>query len=201
MNPEDFWRTLQEDWQSASPEVDLTGLKREVRRKRRQMQGLQTLEVLLALVATGFMIRMLLTVHKPHAHLLFWALLVIVWASLAAGAWWRFTTRKPQGMDAESLLKLIIRRARAGFRFIWLNVAGLLVIYAVALPFFWQWFSNGDAIQRRAVVVNLVLNAGVLVITVAWGLWYGRRQRRKIRRAQAMLRQLEQDNGDIDEHL
>lgn len=197
MSDTDFWKRLQEDWQSASSAVDLTGLRRQVQRKRRRMQVLQILDVLLGLAATGFMIVMLLTVHKPHMQILFWALLVILWVALAVGAVLRYTTWKPRSTDAASLLQLTIRRARAGFHFIWLNVGGLFVVYAVAAPFFWHFYSDGTPAQRRGVVANMAFNAGFLVVTVAWAVWYGRRQRGKIRRAESLLRQLEQENGDV----
>ncbi len=196
MSDTDFWRRLQEDWRSAAPAVNLAALQRQVQRKRRRMLVLQILDILLGLVATGVMVTMVLTVHKPHAQIMFWSLLVVLWGAIATGAWLRYSTRKPQGMDAESLLHLTVRRARAGIHFIWLNVVGLLVVYAIALPFFWHLFTDGDAAQHRAALGNAAFNAGFFVITLGWAVWYGRRQRRKIRRAQAMLRQLEQDNGE-----
>jgi hypothetical protein len=197
MSDTDFWRRLQEDWQSASPAVDLGALRRQVHRKRRRMQVLQVLDVLLGLVATGFMVRMVLTVHKPHTQILFWGLLVIVWVAIAVGAWLRYTTWNPRSTDAASLLQLTIRRARAGFHFIWLNVGGLIVVYAVAVPFFWHLYRDGTPAQRGTVLGNLAFNAGFFAITVGWAVWYGRRQHRKIRRAQGLLRQLEQENGDV----
>ena len=195
MNHEDFWHRLQEDWHSVSPAVDLAGLRRQVQRKRRRMQVLQTLDVLLGLVATAVMIKLMLSDHKPHTQLLFWGLLVLIWVAIGAGAWLRYSTWKPRSTDAASLLQLTIRRARAGFRFIWLNVAGLLVLYGIAVPFFWHLYSNGTPAQRKVVLSNLGLNFAIFVITVVWAIWYGRRQRQKIRRAQAMLRQLEQEDG------
>lgn len=195
MSDSDFWQRLQEDWQAASPPVDLAVLRRQVHRKRRRMQALQLLDVVAGLAATGFLVVAMRSVHEPHLHLLFVLLLVVVWGSIAVGAWLRRSTWKPQGTDAESLLRLSIRRARAGIGFVWLNVVGMPVVYAIVLPFFWHIFSTGSPAQRRNLWGGVAVNAGFYALVIVWAVWYGRRQRRKLKQARALLEQLENETG------
>ncbi|MGH8127138.1 MAG: hypothetical protein ACRETC_02065 [Gammaproteobacteria bacterium] len=196
MSDNAVWERLQEDWQSVSPTVDPLALIQQVQRKRRRMQLFQAFDVAAGLVATGLLIWKLLTVHLPHIHVLFWIVLTVIWVSVATGAWMRRSTWKPQGMDIESLLDLTVRRARAGLRFVWFNLLGLLVIYAIAFPFFWHLFSNGTPVQRAGLIGSVVSNAISCLLIIAWAVWYGRRQRRKLRQALALLEQLEKDAGD-----
>lgn len=196
MSEIDFWQRLQEDWQSAPSAVDLSALRRQVHRKRRRMQLLQALDVVLGLVATGVMIKQLYFLHVPHVRLLFWILVFFVWASVALGVWLRRSTWKPRGTDARSLLQLTIRRARAGLRFVWANLAGLLLLYAVAAPFFVPAFLDGTLRRRYALAGVVYAQVAVFALGVAWALWYGRRQKHKLRQAKALLEQLDMDAED-----
>ncbi|MGH8225503.1 MAG: hypothetical protein ACRER1_05060 [Gammaproteobacteria bacterium] len=193
MSDKAIWEKLQEDWQSMSPTVDPVALRRQIHRKRRRMQMLQALDVVLGLVATGVLVKQVLPMPLPHMRALFWILLVVVWVSVAAGAWLRRSTWKPQGMEIESLLDLTVRRARAGLRFVWFNLLGLLTVDAIWLGFFGHLFSGGTPLQRAAFLGAVVSIAIVYALAIVWAVWYGRRQRRKLRQAQALLEQLGQD--------
>ncbi len=201
MNSGDFWESIKEDWQSVSPTVDVARLRRQVERKRRRMLAFQLLDTIVALVFTG----MVATVGFPAVLHIgpveSWLLVAFVWVVLLASGWLRFSTWNTEGLDAAGLLRVSVRRARGGMYFVWFNIVAVPVLYALLVPGYWHIWSTGDEAKQHRVLAGISFDIAFYLLIVGWSIWYGRRQRRKIRRARAMLRQLEQENGGIDEHL
>lgn len=195
MNSGDFWQNIKEDWQSVSPTVDVARLRRQVDRKRRRMLAFQLLDMVAALILTGFVT---LVGFPPAMHIgpvVPWLLLAFLWMAVIVSGWLRFSTWKTGDLDAAGLLRLGLRRAKGGMHFVWFNIFGLPVIFALYAPSFWQMWSTGNEAQKHHVLAGICANAVFYLLVIGWGVWYGRRQRRKIRRARYLLRQLEQENG------
>lgn len=51
---------------------------------------------------------------------------------------------------------------------------------------------------RRTLVVAAAVNAAFLALVVAWAVWYGCRQRRKLKQARALLEQLENETVEME---
>ncbi|HYW76776.1 MAG TPA: hypothetical protein VFA48_09145 [Gammaproteobacteria bacterium] len=195
MNSRDFWQSLKEDWQSVSPKVDLVALRRQLERKRRRMLVFMTFDVVTALIATGLLLGIGIPPALSFGPAMPWLMVTIMWAAVVIGGWLRLSTWKTDDMDAAGLLRLGLRRARAGMAFVWLNIFGMPIIYAIFAPGFWHLWHTGDKMQRDHVLVSISVNAAFYLVVIAWGVWYGRRQRRKMRRAHDLLQQLEQNEG------
>ncbi len=201
MNSGDFWQSIKEDWHSVSPTVDVPKLRRQVERKRRRMLAFQILDTVVTLVFTG----MVATVGLPAAmrigHVESWLLVVAAWIVLLASGWMRFSTWKTDGLDAVGLLRVDLRRARGGMYFVWFNIVAVPVAYTLFVPAYWHIWSTGNETQQHHLLLGICFNIAFYLVIVGWAIWYGRRQRRKIRRAKYLLRQLEQENESPDEHL
>ena len=201
MNSGNFWQSIKEDWQSVSPAVDVGKLRRQVESKRRRMLVFQIMDTVVGLGLTG----MVATVGFPRAMHIgpveSWFLVAFVWIVLLASGWVRFSTWRTEGLDAAGLLRVGLRRAKGGMYFVWFNIVVLPLLYALFVPAYWHIWSTGDAAQRHRVIVGICLNIAFYLLIVGWAIWYGKRQRRKIRRAKDLLRQLEQESGGVDEHL
>ena len=197
MNSGDFWQNLKEDWHSASPEIDVPALRRQVDRKRRRMLALTVLDFVLAPIMTAVLAWMWDAGRFGAGSVAPSLLMAIIWISALGPAWLRFSTLRTREKGAAGMLRLTIRRARAGLHFIWLSLVLLLAVYAVATPMFRNMWASGMPARHGAVLGSIVSNGFFFLCVVIWGIWYGRRQRRKIRRAEAMLLQLEQENGGV----
>jgi ABC-type amino acid transport system permease subunit len=94
------------------------------------------------------------------------------------------------------MVELTISRAKAGIRLARLNAWSTLVWVVVTLivatpelsPTHWQH----DAKLRLTLIVQFVVNVPLIVALVAFCAWYIRRQRKRIRHANALLEQLQE---------
>lgn len=193
MNVQDDWARWAETWQQQPP-VDIDGLRQRVGRKLWRMRLTTTLELLLNAVAVWQTWRMI--VH-PGLELRWklWAacamLLVLAMQYLFLQA--RRGTWRAPGSDAGDLLQLTARRAIAGIRLAKVNAWSLLLLIAVTLlvaapeltPEHWRH----DANLRSLVLLQCVLNLPIVVLGLVGCGWYIRRQRRRLRDVQALLRE------------
>ena len=193
MSDSDFWQRLQQDWQSDSPPIDLAILERQVQDKRRRMIAMQIVDVLVAVAAIGSLINAFQSTQQPRLHLLFEILFAAVLAATAVGLWLRWPDWKPQSMGTEDLLHLSMRRARTGLRFVWFNLVGLAVLDIVGAIFLWHL--PEDTLSPDVAAIQIAFNGSFFILVVVWAIWYGRRQHSKLRHAQRLLDQLENESG------
>ncbi|MDO1528885.1 hypothetical protein QMK61_08615 [Fulvimonas sp. R45] len=192
MNPGDDWTRWSDDWQR-QPTVDADRLRRRVRRKRRQMQAVLGFEWCTALFATGQVLRLLL---DPGAGLRWkaWAGLALLLVSTSAylslrvrrGTWQAAADGMPE------LLRLTARRARAGIRLAWLNIASVPLLLAFTLPLAAPWLAPSrwrhDPALEHLLLVQVGINGVVIVPLLVFFAVYIRRQRRRLRQVEALLR-------------
>ena len=197
MNSGDFWQNLKEDWQSVSPQFDVVRLRRQVDRKRRRMLFFLLMDVITAAAVTGLFLGVGVPPAISFGPAMPWLVVAVMWIAVIVGGWLRLSTWQADALDVAGLLRLGVRRARAGRLFVWLTLVGLLAVYGVFAPGCWGMWRTGAAGERHAVLLSVFGNAVFYCLTMAWGFWYGRRQRRKMRRAQALLQQLEQGEGGV----
>jgi hypothetical protein len=193
MNPADDWARWGDDWQH-QPTVDVDRLRDRVRRKQRQMRAMLAFEACAALFATAQVLRLLL---DPGL-----ALRWKVWAGLAllllsASAYLSVRVRRGTWRAAADgvpgLLRLTARRARAGIRLAWLNIAGIPVLLAFTLPVAAPWLAPSrwrrDPALEHLLGVQVGINGALILAALAFFALYIRRQRRRLRRVEALLRE------------
>lgn len=192
MNPRDDWARWGDDWQR-QPTVDADRLRRRVRRKRRQMQAVLGFEWCAALIATGQVLRLLL---DPGIGLRWkiWAGLALLLVSASAylslrvrrGTWQATSDGMPE------LLRLTAKRAKAGILLAWLNIASFPALLAFTLPLAAPWLAPSrwrhDPALEQMLLLQVGINGIVLVPLLVFFAFYIRRQRRRLRRIEAMLR-------------
>jgi hypothetical protein len=191
MNPGDDWARWGDDWQR-QPTVDVYRLRRRVRRKRRQMQMVLGFEWCAALFAIGQVLRLLL---DPGIGLRWkiWAGLALLLVSASAylslrvrrGTWRAASDGMPE------LLRLTAKRAQAGIRLAWMNIAGFLVLLVLTLSLAAPWLAPSrwrhDPALEQMLLLQVVANGIVLVPLLVFFAFYIRRQRRRLRRIETML--------------
>lgn len=192
MNAGDDWARWGDDWQR-QPAADTDRLRRRVRRKRRQMQAVLGFEWCAALIATGQVLRLLL---DPGIGLRWkiWAGLALLLVSASAylslrvrrGTWQAASDGMPE------LLRLTAKRAKAGILLAWLNIASFPVLLAFTLPLAAPWLAPSrwrhDPALEQMLLLQVGINGIVLVPLLVFFAFYIRRQRRRLRRIEAMLR-------------
>jgi hypothetical protein len=195
MNVQDDWSRWAEDWQQ-QPSVDIDQLRHRVSRKLWRMRLTATLELLLTAVAVW---QTWWLIAHPGIELRWkvWAacamLLVLVGQYLLLQA--RRGTWRVLGSDAGDLLQLTARRAIAGIRLAKLNAWSLLLMLVVTLlvaapelmPAHWQH----DAKLKSLILLQVAVNLPIVVLGFVGCAWYIRRQRRRLRDVQALLRECE----------
>jgi hypothetical protein len=91
------------------------------------------------------------------------------------------------------LLRLTARRARAGIRLAWLNIAGIPVLLAFTLPVAAPWLAPSrwrrDPALEHLLGVQVGINGALILAALAFFALYIRRQRRRLRRVEALLRE------------
>lgn len=196
MNVQDDWTRWAEDWQQ-QPSVDIDRLRQRVSRKLWRMRLTTTLELLVTAVAV-WQTWWLITHAGIGLRWKLWGafamLLVLVGQYLVLQA--RRGTWRAPGSDAGDLLQLTARRAIAGIRLAKLNAWSLVLILAVTLvvaapdlmPAHWQH----DAKLKSLILLQCAVNLPIVVIGFVGCAWYIRRQRRRLREVQALLREHEE---------
>jgi len=196
MKSRDSWENLMRDWQAGSPSFDIAALRKRADRKRRRMLIFTALDFIAAPIFTVLLVWVGVHSRFGDGSPAPWLLIALVWVATLVPAWLRFSTLNADTMGAVGMLRLTIKRARTGMHFVWIVPLLLFFAYAIMTPMFSQMWTQGDAAQQRAVVRSMVANSVVCGAVIIWAIWYGRRQWRKLRQAQALLKQWEQDIGD-----
>lgn len=193
MKPQDDWSRWGDDWRQ-QPTVDVDRLRRRVHRKRRQMRVMVGIEMALALFAVTQVVRLLLTPGlaerwKIWAALAFLLVAVAVWLSLRTrrGTWRSATDSVPD------LLRMTAKRARAGIRLAWLNILSVPVLLAITLPIAAPWLApsrwRDDPVLQRVLLLQVGINGVVIIALLIFFADHIRRQRRRLREVEALLRE------------
>jgi hypothetical protein len=193
----DPWQNWIVDWQRA-PTPSLQSLRHEAARKRRRMQIIVALELLTSAVGFFVIVLALLRFRKDAV-----TCVTLVSAGLLMGGMqWltlyvRRTTWRSVADTPAEWLRLAIRRARIALLLIRIQIVGGVVSALLAIPLVvhvWQQDTSPEAHARliHIVVVNIAVNAVILIPALGWAIWYAARQRRKIRDAGIMLRELKE---------
>lgn len=191
MNPHEDWERWIDVWQQ-QPLVDVDRLRRGVIRKQWRMRLAAALELLATLVAVGQTLRA--AVH-PGLELRWriWALvtlafvLVVQWSFLHArrGAW------RALGSDVQDLLRLTARRATVGIRLAKLNLWSMSLWIAttlvVAIPELTPERWQHDPKLKLMIVLQFAINVPIVLMIMGVGVWYIRRQRRRLCEVTALL--------------
>lgn len=192
MNPQDDWSRWGGDWQQQSA-IDVDRLRRQVHRKRKKIGWMVAIEAMLAVAAAVQLVRLL---HMPGLaeRGKIWVVLMffMVAASLCRALWIRRGTWRAVTRGVPDLLRLTAKRARADIRMAQLNMLGMPVLVAITLPFAAPWLApsrwlNDPALQRMLLLqigVNGVVITGLMIFFAS----YIRRQRRRLREVEALLR-------------
>lgn len=191
MNPQDDWAQWGESWRR-QPTADIQRLRLRVERKRRRMLAVVALEWVVSCLSVVAVVSALLSDQvelrwkiAATGSLALVALLLYLGLHVRRGTW------RASADSVQALLQLTMRRARAGIRLAWIQMgATLLVATAVLLlalpdlqPASWQH----DAKLRLILVVQFAANTPVVLATLAFCVWYIRRQRRRIERIASLL--------------
>lgn len=198
MNRGDDWARWGEDWQQQNV-VDVDRLRRRVQRKLWQMRAMVVVEALIALVAVGQLTRLFFMPQvsgrwKIWAGLALLLIGVMVWLSLhVRRRTWHATTA-----SVPDLLRLTANRARAGIQLAWASIVGFLLLIAITVPIAAPWLAPSRWLHDPKLQVLLLLQIGINGLVCAALLiffaLYIRRQRRRLRMAEALLREYA-DNG------
>ncbi|MBD8872642.1 hypothetical protein [Rhodanobacter sp. DHB23] len=192
MNPSDDWVRWGDHWQR-QPTVDADRLRRRVQRKRRQMQVVLGFECCAALFAIGQVLHLLL---DPGLGLRWkvWAglALLLVAASVYLSLRVRRGTWQATADGMPELLRLTAARARAGIRLAWLNIASIPLLIAFTLLVAAPWLVPSrwrhDPALEHLLLLQVEINGVVLVPLLVFFVVYIRRQRRRLRHVEALLR-------------
>lgn len=193
MNPQDDWGRWADDWQQQAA-VDVDRLRRRVQRKRRQMRVMVGVEVAIALFAVGQIVRLLLMPGvterwKVWAALAFLLVAGMTYLSLRArrGTWRAATEGVPD------LLRMTAKRARAGIRLAWMNILSVPVLVAITLPIAAPWLAPSrwrhDPALQHLLLLQLGINGVLIGALVVFFAVYIRRQHRRLREVEALLRE------------
>ena len=189
MKPDDDWARWSDVWKQ-QPAVDVRRLQRRVRRKLWQMRAMVAWRWTGCLVAVALVARLQLMPEVPLP-LKVWAALMLL--LLAALLYFRLRayrgTWRPASDSVPDLLRLTAKRAKAGIRLAWVNIAGILVIAAVSLLVAAPWLMSSrwqdNPALRQSLIPLIVFCGAYLTFNVV----YMRRQRRRLRGAEALLRE------------
>lgn len=195
MNDKNEWRDWSTLWQQ-QPSVDIKRLRRGAHRKLWRMRLTVALELLVTLIALAQVARLMLDPGTEWRWKVWGGMLLVLLPvgqglllHVRRGAW------RATGEEAGDILQLAAKRAIVGIRLAQLNVWSLLLVLAVTLvvaapdltPTHWQH----DPQLRSMVLMQCAINLPVIVGGVALCVWYIRRQRRRLREVQALLRDYE----------
>ena len=182
------FRALGQTWR-AGPPLDVANLRRRVERKRRFMVWLVMLEISLALVSCGVLVRAALRAPTGMSRASLLSLLgfLLVFQGLTLylrRGRWRSPTLRPA-----DLLQLTARRARTGIWLVWVNLAALVPAGVLSLPLA---MGTRDRVDRASLAWPGLVALGVTLLAMAaFSVWYIRRQRRTLRRVRELSDQLE----------
>lgn len=188
MKPHDDWTRWSDAWQR-QPAVDVPRLQRRVRRKLWQMRAMVAWRWIGGLLAVALVTRLQLMPEVPLPLKVWAALMLLLFAALL---YFRLRTYRgtwhPASDSVPDLLRLAAKRARAGIRLAWVNIVGILVIAAVSLVMAAPWLMPSrwqhDPALRQSLLPLIVFSGAYLTFNVV----YMRRQRRRLRDAEALLR-------------
>lgn len=200
MNPQDDWTRWGEEWQRQPP-VDLKRLCVRVRRKQWQMRLVVALEWLLTLVAIGQSLR-LLCMPGLELRWKLWSVLVLAMLVPAPylSLWVRKGTWRAPTEGVSDLLRLTVRRARAGIRLAWINILSVPLLLAITLPIAMPWLAPSrwrhDPEFRHMLILVVGVNGAFIGAMLVFFLLFLRRQRRCLRRVEALLRHEQEQDAD-----
>ena len=191
MNAQDEWTQWRESWHR-QPAVDVQRLQRQVRHKRWRMIAMVVFEALTSLLA---LVQTVQLMHHPALSLR-WRIfsvgaMVLVLALWGASLRVRRGTWRASGDSASALMRLTEHRARAGIRLAKVGLYGLAVLLVFVIVLAWPQLQptnwQHDARLRLMLVVQIAFNGPIVLATVAFNLWYIRRQRRRLARIARLL--------------
>lgn len=192
MSEQNDWQDLSALWQQPAS-VDIERLRRGAHRKLWRMRVTVAFELLVSLIAMGQIVRLMLDPGTGWRWKVWGAMLLVLLPigqglllQVRRGAW------RATGEEAGDILQLAARRAVVGIRLAKLNVWSLLLVLAVTLvvaapdlmPAHWQH----DQQLRSMVLIQCAVNLPIIVGGLGLSIWYMRRQRRRLREVQALLR-------------
>ena len=196
MNVQDEWDRWAEVWQQQPP-ADMERLHRRARRKLWRMRAIVVFELLVSAIAVAQVMRLMGFAGiewrwKLWAALTLVLLLIMQGLLLRArrGAW------RASGDGPGAVLRLMARQAVAGIRLARVNIWGVVLWVAVTLlvaapelaPARWQH----DPQLKRLILLQCAVNLPIIVAGLGLCAWYLRRQRRRLREVQALLRAYEE---------
>ncbi|HEX5305903.1 MAG TPA: hypothetical protein VFW82_07455 [Dyella sp.] len=191
MSEQDEWRQWSESWQR-QPVVDVQRLQRQVRNKRWRIMAMVAIETFTTLAAMWQLQRLM----HHFALGLRWqifcigasVLLPVLWG---LSLWLRRGTLRASGESVVALMRLAERRARAGIRLARVGLCGLAVLVGFVVVLAWPQLQPASWLRdpklRLLLIAQIALNGPLVVATVAFNLWYIRRQRRRLQRIARFL--------------
>ena len=187
MTEREDWSALGETWRAGPPADVVSGLLAKVQRKRRLMALMVSLEVGLTMLATVLVVKSALL---PSTRAWSLTVLAVIWIMQAVLLYLRRGQWRAPTLQMEDLLRLMARRARTGILLVWVNVAGLVALALVSVPFAVRWWRGSPDLSRLPAVI--IVNTVAMAVTVAISVWFVRRQRRTLRRVDELLAELTQ---------
>jgi len=195
MNAHDDWQGWAEQWRQ-QPVVDVARLRRRLAVKRWRMLAMVAFETVAAigtLVQTGGLLtRPELTLRWKLFAVGGTVLVAVMWSITV---WLRRGTWRAAGARVVDLLQLDAYRAHAGIRLAQAQLWGFVVLLVGATALAWPSLQPSawmhDAALRRMLLLQIGVNAPLMLGGVAFCLWYIRRQRRRL----ARIAQMQSDLG------
>ena len=176
-------------WRSATE--DIPGLLRLTAERARAGIRLAWMNILSVpvLLAISLLMPGVTERWKIWAGLAFLLMAATVYLALRARrGTWRSATE-----DIPGLLRLTAERARAGIRLAWMNILSVPVLLAISLPIAAPWLAPSrwrhDPVLQRVLLFQLVINGVVIGAVLVFFVAYIRRQRRRLREVEALLRE------------
>lgn len=191
MNTHSDWSQWQSEWQR-QPVADTAALLRHVRRKRRRMLAVVTIEGIILAIAASQLGRLFL---MPGVDVRWKVWVALAAVLLGATAYlefrWRRGTWAAAGESVADLLRLTAHRARVGIRLAWAGIIGTAVLIVITLVAAAPWLAPArwehDPGLQQLLLVQIAANGIVVLLTVAFGAAYIIHLRRRLRRVQRML--------------
>lgn len=192
MNVRNEWDRWAEIWQQ-QPSMDMDRLRLRIRRKLWRMRVIVALELLVSAIAVVQVIR-LMGFPGIEWRWKLWAAMTMAFLLIMQGLFLRARRGawQARGDGPADALRLMARRAVAGIRLAKVNIWGIVLWTAVTLlvaapelaPTRWQH----DPQLKWLIVLQCAVNLPIIVAVLGLCAWYIRRQRRRLRQAEVLLR-------------
>jgi len=200
MKPADDWNRWAQTWQQ-QPSINVDQLRQQVRRKQWRMRIFIVWRVIGAIIVVTALTRLQMAPGIPIPMRVWGGIMLPLFALI-----FYMRVRQYRGIwNAASegtvdLLRLTAKRARAGIRLAWTNVAAIILISVVSLSFAApylmpvRWLHDPNV--RHVLAPLIATNGAIAIAALVINASYMHRQRARLHHVEALLAEV----TDLDGH-